>query len=174
MMWGARLHAFAAEHGLPVLATADLVRYPRSTGRLVEHVATALMPTVAGDFRATAFRSTLDATEHLAMVLGDVARAGAPVAGVLVRVHSECLRGDMVGLLRCGCGPAGARRSRGSRRRAAARWCTCAGTMAGDRSLPRYPRNALQEDGLDTVDADTTQRLPVECRNYGVGAQILG
>lgn len=104
MSRGEQLRAFAREHGLPVLAIADLVRYRRATERLVEHVATSAMPTVFGHFRAVAYRSTLDGTEHLAIVLGDVAAAGATRRGALVRVHSECLTGDILGSLRCDCG----------------------------------------------------------------------
>lgn len=92
MRRGADLRAFAVEHDLPVLHIADLVRYRRATERLVEPIATSTMPTEFGD------------TEHLALVMGDVADAGRSAAGVLVRVHSECLTGDILGSLRCDCG----------------------------------------------------------------------
>jgi 3,4-dihydroxy 2-butanone 4-phosphate synthase/GTP cyclohydrolase II len=99
MLRGDRLRSFAAEHHLPVLAIADLVRYRRATEHLIERVADATMPTVFGDFRAVAYRSILDRTEHLALVMGEVAVAGQSARGALVRVHSECLTGDILGSL---------------------------------------------------------------------------
>ncbi|WP_235494873.1 3,4-dihydroxy-2-butanone-4-phosphate synthase [Geodermatophilus sp. Leaf369] len=85
MRAGASLTAFAEEHGLPVLAIADLVRHRRATERLVEVVGTSAMPTEFGDFRATAYRNTLDGTEHLALVMGDLAAASRTTEGALVR-----------------------------------------------------------------------------------------
>jgi 3,4-dihydroxy 2-butanone 4-phosphate synthase/GTP cyclohydrolase II len=87
-----------------MLAIADLVSYRRATERLVEQVATSSMPTAFGTFRAVAYRSTLEDPEHLALVMGDVAEAGRSDRGALVRVHSECLTGDILGSLRCDCG----------------------------------------------------------------------
>jgi 3,4-dihydroxy 2-butanone 4-phosphate synthase/GTP cyclohydrolase II len=104
MPGGARVSDFAREHDLPMLAIADLVSYRQATERLVEQVATSNMPTAFGTLRAVAYRSTLDDTEHLALVMGDVAEAGRSDRGALVRVHSECLTGDILGSLRCDCG----------------------------------------------------------------------
>lgn len=104
MRRGKDLIDFAAEHRLPVLAITDLVRYRRATERLVEPVASSTMPTAFGEFRAVAYRHTLDGSEHLALVKGDVAEAGRSHHGALVRVHSECLTGDILGSLRCDCG----------------------------------------------------------------------
>ena len=100
MAHGPQAREFAHQHGLPVLTVADLVRFRASTEPILESVATSLMPTVFGDFRAIAFRATLDGTEHLAMVMGDVAAASSAPEGALVRVHSECLTGDILGSLR--------------------------------------------------------------------------
>nr|WP_317629963.1 3,4-dihydroxy-2-butanone-4-phosphate synthase [Gordonia bronchialis] len=104
MRSGDDLLAFAADHDLPVLRIADLVHHRSTSTSLVAQVASAAMPTAFGDFRAVAYRCELDGTEHLALLMGDLAAASRTDRGALVRVHSECLTGDILGSLRCDCG----------------------------------------------------------------------
>jgi 3,4-dihydroxy 2-butanone 4-phosphate synthase / GTP cyclohydrolase II len=169
------LARLTAEHDLPVVAVADLVRYRRATEQLVAETGTALLPTPHGTFRATSFRSIPDDQEHLALVLGDVTATTDPNdPGVLVRVHSECLTGDVLGSLKCDCGTQLTQSMRliadeGRGIIVYLRGHEGRGIGLGHK-LRAY---ALQEQGRDTIDANRDLGLPDDNRQYGAGAAII-
>lgn len=166
------LGEFCREHGLKLISIRDLIRYRTERTVLVEKVAEIVLPTEYGDFKAHAYRSLLEDVPdklHIALVKGDLAGEDP----VLVRVHSECMTGDVFGSLRCDCGPQlhAALRAVEKEGRGVVLYMRQEGRGIG--LLEKLKAYRLQEEGMDTVDANVALGHKPDLRDYGLGAQIL-
>lgn len=163
---------FARKHGLPIISIEDLAAYRRAAEPTVRREAVTRLPTRYGDFRAYGYRSTTDGVEHIALVAGDPSLDGGE--DVLVRVHSECLTGDIFGSLRCDCGPqldASLERVQAEGRGVVLYLRGHEGRGIG--LLSKLRAYELQEHGHDTLDANLELGLPADARDYGAAGQML-